>query len=76
MTPEQIASVTQDRFGRWSQNLRNAHATPILVLGIDTSSGQAVVCTCEGFDDDTVIKILESARAMIRNNRHVKRPRG
>ena len=67
MTDDQIAAVIQDRFERWGKFLREHHSTPLLVLGIDAQGNEPSVMTCEGQDDEFLIKLLDVAKVMLRH---------
>jgi hypothetical protein len=56
-------TIIAERLARWSKRLREAHATPALLIAVshDDTSGQLIVCTVENFSDAEICRLLRYA---------------
>lgn len=59
--------ITQERLGSWRERLREAHATPLVLIGVghEHKSGELVLCVPEGVDDRLLEGSLRFALAAL-----------
>ncbi|HVI07014.1 MAG TPA: hypothetical protein VND65_01845 [Candidatus Binatia bacterium] len=57
--------ITAERLTRWGIRMREAHATPLMLVGVghDQNNGKIVICTLEEpeIDTDTLRMLLQRA---------------
>lgn len=59
--------ITEDRLGRWTKRLSDAHATPVVLvaLGHDHNKGLPVVCTTEDIGNQELSALLRYAASAL-----------
>ena len=69
MSPTERERVTEYRLGNYRRRMRQAHATPLLCLGLGqpggTSAGEFVLCLLEDQDLADVLGMLRALTAAV-----------
>jgi hypothetical protein len=67
MDRAKINKINIERLTRWKDRLNNAHATPLLLIGVghDHKNGQLTICATEERTDQEILLLMKEAVRML-----------